>query len=110
VRQRPDARIVSQVADGVQALSTFKQLQPDLVLLDIGLPELNGIEVARRMPQLYPDSRILFVSQESSDDVVAEALSIATIVICRRSLLCALAQRAQLKWKLQTKPLFDRLR
>jgi DNA-binding NarL/FixJ family response regulator len=43
--------------------------------LDIGLPGLNGIEVARRIPHLCPDPRILFVSQEASEDVVAEALS-----------------------------------
>jgi DNA-binding NarL/FixJ family response regulator len=41
-------------------------LQPDLILLDIGLPSLNGIEVARRIRKLSPKSKILFVSQESS--------------------------------------------
>jgi DNA-binding NarL/FixJ family response regulator len=75
VQQNPDVRVVSQVADGVQALTAVKQLRPDLVILDIGLPGLNGIEVARRIPQLCPDSRILFMSQETSEDVVAEALS-----------------------------------
>jgi DNA-binding NarL/FixJ family response regulator len=44
-------------------------------MLDIGLPGLNGIEVARRIQQLCPESRILFVSQEISEDVVEEALS-----------------------------------
>jgi DNA-binding NarL/FixJ family response regulator len=75
VQQRPDLRVVSQVADGLQALTAVERLRPDLVLLDIGLPRLNGIDVARRMLQLCPDSRILFVSQETSEDVVAEALS-----------------------------------
>jgi DNA-binding NarL/FixJ family response regulator len=50
-------------------------LQPDLILLDIGLPSLNGIEAARRIRKLSPQSKILFVSQESSADVVKEALA-----------------------------------
>jgi DNA-binding NarL/FixJ family response regulator len=75
VQQSPGVRVVSQVADGVQALRTVERLRPDLVMLDIGLPGLNGIEVARRIQQLCPESRILFVSQETSEDVVEEALS-----------------------------------
>jgi DNA-binding NarL/FixJ family response regulator len=79
VQQRPDVRVVAQVADGLQALGAVERHRPDLVMLDIGLPGLNGIEVARRMLPLYPDSRILFVSQETSEDVVAEALSTGAI-------------------------------
>jgi DNA-binding NarL/FixJ family response regulator len=51
-------------------------LQPDLILLDIGLPKLNGIEAARQIRKIIPESRIIFVSLESSTTVVAEALSI----------------------------------
>jgi CheY-like chemotaxis protein len=70
VQQTPEARAVCQIANGVQALSAVKELRPNLVILDIGLPGLNGIEVAGRIPQLCADSRILFVSQERSEDVV----------------------------------------
>jgi DNA-binding response OmpR family regulator len=66
VKQSPGVRVVSQVADGVQALRTVERLRPDLVMLDIGLPSLNGIEVARGIRQMCPESRILFVSQETS--------------------------------------------
>jgi DNA-binding NarL/FixJ family response regulator len=47
-----------------------------LILLDIGLPKLNGIEAARRIRKLAPESKIIFLSQESSPDVVQEALSL----------------------------------
>jgi len=51
-------------------------MQPDLILLDIGLPGLNGIGAARRMGELAPNARIIFLTQESSTDMVREALSL----------------------------------
>jgi len=72
--ERPEFQIVGEDADGLQALQRADELQPDLILLDIGLPSLNGIEVARQILKLSPKSKILFVSQESSTDVVREAL------------------------------------
>ena len=63
-----------EVSDGLQAVRRAEELQPDLIVLDIGLPSLNGIEAARRIRKLSPESKILFVSQESSVDVVREAL------------------------------------
>ena len=72
--ERPELQLVGEVSDGLQALQRADELQPDLILLDIGLPSLNGIEVARRIRKLSPKSKILFVSQESSADVVREAL------------------------------------
>jgi DNA-binding NarL/FixJ family response regulator len=50
-------------------------LQPDLIVLDLGLPTLNGIEAARRIRKLSPESTIIFLSQESSAAIVREALS-----------------------------------
>lgn len=55
-----------------------EELKPDLVLLDIGLPALNGIEAARRIRRLSPESKILFVSQESAPEVQQEALSLGS--------------------------------
>jgi hypothetical protein len=51
-----------------------QELKPQLILLDIGLPKLNGIEAARQIKKVSPDSKILFVSQETSTDVLDEAL------------------------------------
>jgi DNA-binding NarL/FixJ family response regulator len=67
--------LVSSQTDGLAAVQKAAELQPDLILLDIGLPSLNGIEEARRIRKLSPQSKILFVSQESSADVVKEALA-----------------------------------
>jgi CheY-like chemotaxis protein len=72
--KRPKLQIVGEVSDGLEAVQKAKELQPDLIALDIGLPSLNGIEAARHIRKLSPESKILFVSQESSADVVQEAL------------------------------------
>jgi DNA-binding NarL/FixJ family response regulator len=72
--KRPELQIVGEVTDGLQAVQTAEELQLDLIVLDIGLPSLNGIEVARRICNISTACKILFVSQESSADVVQEAL------------------------------------
>jgi DNA-binding NarL/FixJ family response regulator len=71
-----ELQVVSEVSDGLEAVQKAEELKPDLILLDIGLPSLNGIEVARQIRKLSPESKIIFVSQESSADVMQEALSL----------------------------------
>jgi DNA-binding NarL/FixJ family response regulator len=75
LQKRPELEIVGEVADGLEAVQQAGELHPDVILLDIGLPTLNGIEAARRLRRTSPEVKILFVTQESSADVVEEALS-----------------------------------
>ncbi|MFZ0799424.1 MAG: response regulator transcription factor [Terriglobales bacterium] len=74
--QRPNLQVVCEVCDGQEAVQKAVELKPDLILLDIGLHTLNGIEAARQIRKFAPESKIVFVSQESSADVVQEALSL----------------------------------
>lgn len=76
LKHESQLRIVCEVTDGMNAVKKSEELRPDLVLLDIGLPTLNGIEAARQIRRLSPKTRILFVSQESSVEIVQEALSV----------------------------------
>jgi DNA-binding NarL/FixJ family response regulator len=78
VEQEPRLRIICEVSDGLEAVEKAKELKPDLILLDIGLPKLNGIDAARQIRRFTPKSKILFLSQESSAAVVQEALGIGT--------------------------------
>jgi DNA-binding NarL/FixJ family response regulator len=73
--RKPELEIIGEVADGLDAVLKAQELQPDLILLDVGLPTLNGIQTARELRKTCPARRILFVSQESSPDVVCEAMS-----------------------------------
>ena len=74
--ERPNVQVIGEVADGLEAVQKAELLEPDLVLLDIGLPTLNGIEAARQIRKLAPESKIIFLTQESSADVMQEALSL----------------------------------
>ena len=63
-----------EVSDGPAAIEQAAALQPDVILLDIGLPGLNGLDVAKQLPQIAPRSRVLFVSHEPDADVIHETL------------------------------------
>jgi NarL family two-component system response regulator LiaR len=66
--------VVCQTEDGEQALVKAEELQPDLVLLDISLPGISGIEAARRISRVSPNSHIIFLSQHDSLQMVENAL------------------------------------
>ena len=73
--KRPELQVVGEASDGLEAVHKAEELQPDLILLDIGLPTLNGIEAARRIREVSPASKILFVSENRSAGIAEEALS-----------------------------------
>ena len=73
-QMRPELQVICEAADGIAAVKKAGELKPDLILLDIGLPKLNGIEAARRIRQLSPTSKVVFLSMDISRDVVKVAL------------------------------------
>ena len=75
LQRHSEFRVIT-VSDGVSAVRSAEQLQPDLIVLDIGLPGLDGLSAARQIRQLSPTSRIVFLTQESSPDIVDEALEL----------------------------------
>jgi DNA-binding NarL/FixJ family response regulator len=72
---RPELQVICEVSDGLEVVLKVEELKPDLIVLDIGLPTLNGIEAARRIRKLVPESKIVFLSMDKSLDVVQGALS-----------------------------------
>jgi DNA-binding NarL/FixJ family response regulator len=76
LEQCPEVGLICEVSDGLKAVEDATSLQPDLIMLDIGLPSLNGIEVARQLRDLAPDSKIIFLSQETSAVLVKEAIAL----------------------------------
>src|SRR5947209_17147645 len=68
-------RVVGQAADGLDAVQKARRCQPDLILLDIGLPKLNGIEAVRRISVVASGSKVVFVSLNDDPEVVKAAFS-----------------------------------
>ena len=69
-------RVVGEAGDGLEAVQQAKVLQPDVILLDIGLPGINGIEAARQIGEIANKARIIFLTQESAPEVVQEAFNL----------------------------------
>ena len=77
LRENSGLRIVGEVSDGLEAvLGGTSQLKPELIILDIGLATLDGINAARQIRELSPKSKIIFLSMESSPAVVQEAFNL----------------------------------
>lgn len=70
----PKVYIAGFASDGLEALQKVKELQPDLVLLDINLPKLSGIETARQIRGLIPECKIIFLTSHLHPEIVRAAL------------------------------------
>lgn len=81
---RPEWQIIYEVSDGSEAVKKAEELKPDIILLDINLPKLDGIEAARRIRQLSPNSKIVFLSMEHSAEIVQVALGTGALgYVCK---------------------------
>ncbi len=92
---RPAWQVVAEASDGSEAVQKAEELKPELILLDIGLPKLNGIEAARRIRQRSPSSKIVFLSENNDLAVIRAALGTGALgYVCKidagRELLLAL--------------------
>ena len=75
LHDQPDLEVLGEAKDGLEAVQKATELKPDLVLLEIDLPRMNGLEAARHITKAAHNARILFVSQIRDRDVIAAALN-----------------------------------
>jgi len=73
LKDYPEFEIVGEGSDGLDAIDMSAELRPDIVLLDIALPELNGFEAAREIRKVSPGSNIVFLAQSRDEALVNEA-------------------------------------
>lgn len=79
LHEKPELQVICEASDGLEAVRWARELNPDLILMDIGLPKLNGIDAARQIREWLPNSRIVFLTQESSSEVVQEAFRLGAL-------------------------------
>lgn len=72
----PEWKIISEASDGQQAVQQAKELQPDIVVLDVAMPCLNGIEAAKMIRQQSPNSRIVFLTHDDDHAIMRTALDV----------------------------------
>jgi len=75
LEKEPGWQIVAEACDGFQAIQRAGELHPDLILLDIGMPVLNGIEAAAHIKQISPQSKVVFLTQETDADIRLSVLA-----------------------------------
>jgi two-component system nitrate/nitrite response regulator NarL len=76
LQQASGLQVICEASNGLEAVQKVEALKPDLILLDINLPCVNGIDAAREICLISSKSKIIFISQESDPEVVQEAMSV----------------------------------
>ena len=76
IEVQPELQVIAQAEDGEEAVQLATDLKPDLVVLDIGLPKLNGLTAAARIFEASPGTKIVFFSQDNDPDIVRTARNI----------------------------------
>jgi len=76
LEKQPQLQVICTAQDGSEAIQQAKKLQPDLILIDVGLPKVHGIEAIRQIREHLPKSIVLFVSQNTDADVVQRAFEV----------------------------------
>jgi DNA-binding NarL/FixJ family response regulator len=71
---QPDCQVVGESGDGRKAVEMAKELRPDIVVLDISMPSLNGLEAARQILKSRPQTKILILTMHESDSLIREVL------------------------------------
>lgn len=85
LKEDPSLEVIGEASDGVRAVQMAGELQPTIILLDINLPRLDGIQAGGWIRKLSPDSKIIFVSQEFDTDVVHAAMGIGASAFVLKS-------------------------
>lgn len=75
LQPQPQWTVVAEVSNGTEAVAKCTELRPQVVLIDVGMPEMNGLEATRRIREALPDTEVVILSVHDSEQTVREAVS-----------------------------------
>ena len=105
LRSQPDFEVTCEAADGLEAIQKAQELRPDVIVLDISMPELNGLQAARQIRQVAPESEVVFLSQHRASDIIHEALAIgARGYVCKSHIASDLVDVVRAAGQIRTLP------
>jgi DNA-binding NarL/FixJ family response regulator len=105
LRSQPDFEVTCEAADGLEAIQKAQEIRPDVIVLDISMPELNGLQAARQIRQVAPESEIVFLSQHRASDIIHEALAIgARGYVCKSHIASDLVDAVRAAGQIRTLP------
>jgi len=103
LRSQPDFEVTCEAADGLEAIQKAQELRPDVIVLDISMPELNGLQAARQIRQVAPGSEIVLLSQHRASDIIHEALAIgARGYVCKSHIASDLVDAVRAAGQIRT--------
>lgn len=79
LQQHADIRIIAEAADGKEAVALVKKHRPDVLVCDISMPEMSGIEVVRSLNQEGPATHVLFLTMQDKEEYILEAMQVGAI-------------------------------
>lgn len=85
LERNPSFRVIGEASDGQEAIEKATEMQPDVILLDVGMPSVNGIEAANLIQQSCPKSRILFVTLDDVSGVRNAAMRVGAAGYLRKA-------------------------
>ncbi len=95
LQQHSEWVVVGEAGSGRQALETFRRLKPQLTLMDFSMPEMNGLETARRLTERDPGARILMITADPSGQLEQEARKAGIKGVCAKSKMDCLVHAIQ---------------
>lgn len=89
LHKEPGLQVVGEASNGLEAFQEAVELEPDLILMGIGVPSVKGLETARQIREIVPESKIIFFSEESSFDIVQQAMKLGAWAYVSKTMIAS---------------------
>ena len=95
LQRNPDMLVVGESANGEQTIQLFEQLQPDILLLDLSMPNMDGIECLKEIKSCYPEAKVIVLTMHEDENYIKRAMQAGLV---RLSLLAICDHDFRLSW------------